>query len=92
MDPISAIGIVSAALNFVTFSASLIKGSVKIHDSVRTEEAGARSWESVIRELQRFTTTLSIPTTLVSLTTHTAATCTHLQKNVGDCQIILSTC
>lgn len=58
MDPVSAIGIVSAALSFVTFSTSLVKGAIQIHDATQSDQAGSRSRESVIAEMQRFSDSL----------------------------------
>jgi len=59
MDPVTAIGIVSAALSLVTFSTSLVKGAIQIHDAIQSDEAGSRSRESVITEMQRFASSLS---------------------------------
>lgn len=59
MDPVTAIGVVSAALSLVTFSTSLVKGAIQIHDAIQSDEAGSRSRESVITEMQRFASSLS---------------------------------
>ncbi|KAK0706080.1 hypothetical protein B0T26DRAFT_725381 [Lasiosphaeria miniovina] len=69
MDPVTAIGIVSAALSFVTFSTSLVKGAIQIHGALRSDEAGSHSREFVIAQVQRFASRLrnhlSAPETVV---------------------------
>ena len=61
MDPVSALGVVSAAFSIVAFGKDLIKGGILIHDSIQNDQVGSRSRESVVNEMQRFSSALILP-------------------------------
>lgn len=60
MDPVTALSVVSAAFSIVTFAKDLIKGAIFVHDSIQNDEIGSRSRESVVSEMQKFSSTLTL--------------------------------
>ncbi|KAK3356739.1 hypothetical protein B0T25DRAFT_474812 [Lasiosphaeria hispida] len=61
MDPVTALGVVSAVFSFVTFTKDLIKTAFLIHDSVQTDHVGVRSRESIVTEMERFASNFDPP-------------------------------
>ncbi|KAK3368501.1 hypothetical protein B0H63DRAFT_76801 [Podospora didyma] len=61
MDLVTAVGLVSGILSFVDFSTSLIKGAVKIHESLDGQLDDNRSHEAVLSEMKRFSSQLIPP-------------------------------
>ncbi|KAG8164411.1 hypothetical protein KVR01_006329 [Diaporthe batatas] len=60
MDPLTAIGLVSNILSFVEFSSRLLKGAKEVYDSQHGVLEDNRSRETVMREMQRMSTLLSV--------------------------------
>lgn len=60
MDPLTAIGLVSNILSFIDFSARLLKGAKEVHDSHHGVLEENRSRETIMREMQRMSTRMSV--------------------------------
>ncbi|ROW16952.1 hypothetical protein VPNG_01426 [Cytospora leucostoma] len=61
MDPLSAIGLASNVLAFISFSTGLLKTAKNIHDSSNGTLDENRSRETVVREMKHLSTRLLIP-------------------------------
>ncbi|KAM7183315.1 hypothetical protein V8F20_012664 [Naviculisporaceae sp. PSN 640] len=61
MDPVTAIGLASGILSFITFSGKLIAGAIKIHDTTDGHVAENRSRELVIQEMKKMSERLLAP-------------------------------
>ena len=61
MDPVTAIGLASAIVAFVTFTTDLIKGAIKIHESLDGALDENRSREAIAAEMKRFAARLLPP-------------------------------
>ena len=61
MDPLTAIGLVSNILSFIDFSARLLKGAKEVHDSQHGVLEENRNRETIMREMQRMSTRMSVP-------------------------------
>lgn len=60
MDPLTAIGLVSNILSFIDFSARLLKGAKEVHDSHHGVLEENRSRGTIMREMQRMSTQMSV--------------------------------
>ena len=61
MDPVTAIGLVSSILTFVSFSTKLVSGAIKIHESLDGALEENRSREVIAREMKSFAARLLPP-------------------------------
>lgn len=61
MDPLTAVGLASRILSFITFSAEVVSGAIKIHESLDGTLDGDRSQAAVARELQALAAWVSPP-------------------------------
>ena len=61
MDPVTAIGLASGIISFVTFSIKLVSGAIKIHDAADGQLQENLSRELVIQEMQRLSGRLLAP-------------------------------
>ncbi|KAK5652264.1 hypothetical protein OQA88_10612 [Cercophora sp. LCS_1] len=61
MDPVTAVGLASGVVAFVTFSTSLVKGAVKIHEALDGVLDENRNRESIAVEMKRFAARLLAP-------------------------------
>ncbi|KAK0612617.1 hypothetical protein B0T17DRAFT_649088 [Bombardia bombarda] len=61
MDPVTAVGLVSGILSFITFSANLIKGAAKVHESLDGSLEDNRSREVIVREMVQLSAQLFFP-------------------------------
>ncbi len=61
MDPVTAVGLASSVVAFITFATSLVQGAIKIHDSLDGVLEENRSREAVVREMTRFAARLLPP-------------------------------
>lgn len=86
MDPVTAIGLASGILSFITFSSKLISGAIKIHDAVDGHLAENRSRQLVIQEMKKFNARLLAPndSTLVGQDKGLCALATECQTLASD--------
>lgn len=61
MDPVTAVGLASGIVAFITLSTSLVKGAIKIHESLDGNLDENRSREAIASEMSRFATRLLPP-------------------------------
>jgi len=61
MDPVTAVGLASGVVAFITFSTSLVKGAIKIHESLDSTLDENRSREAIAAEMKRFVARLLPP-------------------------------
>ncbi|KAM7215860.1 hypothetical protein V8F06_008716 [Rhypophila decipiens] len=61
MDPVTAIGLASGILSFVTFSSKLINGAIKIHNTEDGRLDENRTLELVVEEMRRLSERLHRP-------------------------------
>lgn len=61
MDPVTAIGLVSAILSFIDFGHKLVKGAIMIHGSIDGTVDENRSSEAIVKEMKRFSSGLLPP-------------------------------
>ena len=61
MDPVTAVGLASSIVAFITFGTSLLKGAIKIHESLDGALDDNRSREAITYAMTRFLSRLSPP-------------------------------
>ncbi|KAG7287236.1 hypothetical protein NEMBOFW57_006742 [Staphylotrichum longicolle] len=61
MDPVTAVGLASGIVAFITLSTSLVKGAIKIHESLDGNLDENRSREAIASEMSRFAARLLPP-------------------------------
>ncbi len=61
MDPVTAVGLKSRVLAFITFSTSLVKGAIKIHESLDGILDENRNREAIASEMKRLASQLLLP-------------------------------
>jgi hypothetical protein len=61
MDPITALGLVSSVFSFISFGTSLVKGAIRIHESLDGNLDENRSREAIAAEMASFSTRLLPP-------------------------------
>ncbi|KAK3306192.1 uncharacterized protein B0T15DRAFT_485616 [Chaetomium strumarium] len=61
MDPVTAVGLASGIVAFITFSTSLVKGAIQIHEALDGSLEENRSHEAIAAEMKRFAIRLLPP-------------------------------
>ena len=61
MDPVTAFGLASGIVGFITFSTSLVRGAIQIHESLDGNLEENQSREAIASEMKRFATQLIPP-------------------------------
>ncbi len=61
MDPVTAFGLASGVVGFITFSTSLIQGAIKIHEALDGNLEENQSREAIASEMKRFAIQLIPP-------------------------------
>ena len=61
MDPVTAFGLASGVVGFITFSTSLVKGAIKIHESLDGNLDQNQSRQAIASEMERFATQMIPP-------------------------------
>lgn len=59
MDPVSALGLASAVIQFIQFASVLFKGAHTIHQAARNPSAGSKDLETIYSKLSDFSSSLA---------------------------------